>query len=229
MNKVIEGITNLLFIIDDQQLDKVPAQGPLIIVANHINTFDAPVVLSRAYPRPIRTFAKIETFKNPLLGALFKIWGGIPLHRGEGDITAFKMGLQALQNNEILIILPEGTRSHDGALLPAKPGVSILAQRSNAPILPVVYYGGEAWRRNLKQFKRTPFKIVVGSPFRIRANGHRLTSDDRQKLVDEIMYQLAVLLPAQYRGAYTDIGGATEDFLQFDPNVPSNLSFAHHS
>lgn len=223
VNKVIQGITSVLFTLDDAQLVKVPSKGPLIIVANHINTFDAPVVLSRAQPRPIRTFAKIETFDNLLLGELFKVWGGIPVHRGEVDLTAFKLGLQALKDEEILVILPEGTRSRDGALIRGKAGVSILAQRSHAPILPVVYYGGEALRANLKRLRRTPFKIVVGNPFTINTKGKRLSSDDRQDIVDEIMYQLAAILPVKYRGVYADMQSATEKYLDFAEGITSNL------
>lgn len=224
INKLIAAITNVLFVMDDNQLAKVPMEGPLIIVANHINTFDAPVVLSRAYPRPIVTFAKIETFENPILGALFKIWGGIPIHRGEVDLTAFKLGLRALEEKKILIILPEGTRSQHGMLLRGKPGVSILAQRSKAPILPVVYYGGEQFKENFRHFRRTPFTIVVGNPFTLNTNDEKISSDNRQVIVDEIMYQLAALLPAPYRGYYSDITAATERFLVFRDGVTSNLS-----
>jgi 1-acyl-sn-glycerol-3-phosphate acyltransferase len=223
VNKIIAGLTTLLFKLDVQQLDKVPMEGPLIIVANHINTFDAPIVLSRAQPRPIVTFAKIETFENPFLGALFKVWGGIPVHRGEVDLTAFKMGLKALEDNKILIILPEGTRSRSGQLLRGKAGVSILAQRSNAPILPVVYYGGEAFNKNFKRLKRTPFKMVVGNAFNLNTNGKKLSSIERQDIVDEMMYQLAALLPPEYRGVYSNLSKATEDYLEFPVGVNSNL------
>lgn len=226
VNKLVAGITNILFKLDDSQLVKVPLHGPLIIVANHINTFDAPVVLSRAYPRQIMTFAKIETFDNPLLAVLFKLWGGIPVHRGEVDLTAFKSGIRALEDEKILIILPEGTRSRDGQLIQGKPGVSILAQRSHAPILPVVYFGGEALSDNLKHLRRTPFKIVVGNPFHINTNGKRIKSEDRQEIVDEIMYQLAALLPAAYRGVYANLAEATESYLQFAEGIKSNLLLA---
>jgi 1-acyl-sn-glycerol-3-phosphate acyltransferase len=226
VNKTIAGITTILFQLDVDQLAKVPMQGPLIIVANHINTFDAPIVLSRAQPRPIVTFAKIETFENPLLGPLFKVWGGIPVHRGEVDLTAFRLGLQALEEKKILIILPEGTRSRTGKLLRGKPGVSILAQKSRAPILPVVYYGGEAFKENIKNLRRTPFKMVVGNPFRLNSNNRRLSGEDRQKIVDEMMYQLAALLPPEYRGVYSDLSSATQYYLHFEHGVKSNLSIA---
>ena len=226
VNKVIAGITTVLFKLDVAQLAKVPMEGPLIIVANHINTFDAPIVLSRAQPRSIVTFAKIETFDNPFLGTLFKVWGGIPVHRGEVDLTAFRMGLSALEEKKILIILPEGTRSRTGQLLRGKAGVSILAQRSNAPILPVVYYGGEAFKDNIKHLRRTPFKMVVGNPFNLCSNGKRLSSGDRQDIVDEMMYQLAALLPAEYRGEYADMTKATENYLEFAVGVYSNLHYA---
>jgi 1-acyl-sn-glycerol-3-phosphate acyltransferase len=137
-------------------------------------------------------------------------------------LTAFRLGLEALVDKKILIILPEGTRS-GGQLLRGKPGVSILAQRSKAPILPVVYYGGEALKTNLKKLKRTPFKMVVGNQFLLNTNGERLSSANRQDIVDEIMYQLAALLPAEYRGVYSDLSKATEKYLQFENGIASNI------
>ena len=119
-------------------------------------------------------------------------------------MTAFKSGILALKEEKILIILPEGTRSRDGKLIAGKPGVSILAQHSHAPILPVVYFGGEALSENLKHLRRTPFKIVVGNPFLINTRGKRITSEVRQEIADEIMYQLAALLPMEYRGVYAE-------------------------
>jgi hypothetical protein len=89
--------------------------------------------------------------------------------------------------------------------------------------LPVVYYGGEALKSNLKKLQRTPFKMVVGNQFHLNTNGKRLSSANRQEIVDEIMYQLAALLPAEYRGVYSDLAKATENYLEFPDGIASNL------
>ncbi len=78
-----------------------------------------------------------------------------------------------------------------------------LALRSGAPILPLVFYGGEALGHNALRLRRTPFHIVVGDPFTLDAGNGRLTQERRQELTDEIMRKLAALLPPEYRGEYT--------------------------
>jgi 1-acyl-sn-glycerol-3-phosphate acyltransferase len=101
--------------------------------------------------------------------------------------------------------------------------VVILALRSGVPIQPVTYYGNEDFHENLKRLRRTDFHMVVGDPFYLDPRGERVTRQVRQAMTDEIMYQLAALLPPQYRGAYADIEAATERYLRFPEGSESNL------
>ena len=222
-NLVVKGLTVALCQVDAGQLKRVPATGPLIIVTNHINFLEAPVIYTRLMPRPVTGFAKIETWDSALLGWLFDVWGMIPIRRGEPDRTAIKRGLQALNEGGILTIAPEGTRSGDGRLLRGHPGVVMIALRSGAPLLPLVHYGHENYRQNLRNFRRSDFHAVVGHPFRLVKSGEKVTSDIRQIMVDEIMYQMAALMPPAYRGAYVDLAKATEKYLHFIPPAESNL------
>ena len=90
-------------------------------------------------------------------------------------------------------------------------------------MLPVVYYGGETYKSNMKRLKRTEFHILVGRPFYIHTNNHKLTRTLRQDITDEIMFQLAVLLPPENRGHYADLHAASETYLRFPENSTSNL------
>jgi 1-acyl-sn-glycerol-3-phosphate acyltransferase len=160
-------------------------------------------------------FAKSETWDSPFLGPLFNLGGAIPVRRGEADMSALRGGLAALEKGYILVITPEGTRSGDGRLAQGHPGVVTLATRSGAPLQPVVYYGGERLYTNLRRLRRTDFHIRVGKPFRVETRGARLTSALRRQITDEIMYQLAALLPPGYRGVYADMHAATSEYLKF--------------
>jgi 1-acyl-sn-glycerol-3-phosphate acyltransferase len=211
----IKQLTTILCNIDDHEMIKVPEHGPLIIVSNHINFLDAPVVYTRLLPRKITGFVKAETWENPAMGFLFDLWGGIPLARGEADTTAFRLALEALGQGKILAIAPEGTRSEDGKLRRGLPGMIILAQRNGTPIIPLVYYGGEKFKENINRVKRTDFTIKVGKIFKLQLPEEKLNRDLRQTIVDEIMYQLAIILPAEYRGYYTDISKMTTKYLGF--------------
>jgi 1-acyl-sn-glycerol-3-phosphate acyltransferase len=219
----IKGLLRLLCRVDDAQLAQVPDQGPLIIVANHVNFLEVPLIYTHLQPRPLTGFAKVEAWDNPVIGALFSMGRAIPLYRGEADVSAFRHALKALEAGRILALAPEGTRSGHGRLQRGHPGVVVLALRSGAPLLSLVYYGGELFWRNLIRLRRTDFHIVVGQPFYLDAGGVKVTRQVRQQMTDEIMYQMAALLPSAYRGVYSDLAAATETYLRFPLGAESNL------
>lgn len=196
------------------------------MVVNHVNFLDAPVISVHVLPKPLTALVKEETWKSPILGPLFTMWGAIPIRRYEADLGAFQDSQKALQEGKILAISPEGTRSGHGKLNKGLPGMVLLAARTCAPMLPVVYYGHENFWENLKKFKRTPMHVVVGEPFKLNLRGIALSKDVREKAADEIMYQLAALLPEAYRGVYSDMSKASEGYLVFEFGKQSNLSKA---
>ncbi len=220
----IKGLTRILCRIDSAQLAHVPEQGPLIIILNHVNFLEGPILYTHLRPRQMTALVKAENLEHPLLGPLlFTLWGGIPLRRGEADITAFRQILRMLKEGQILAVAPEGTRSGHGRLQPGHPGIAFIALRSGAPVLPIVSHGGEAFWNNLPRLRRTDFHIVVGQPFYLDARGVKVTGQVRQQMTDEVMYQMAALLPPAHRGVYSDLSAATETYIHFAPGVESNL------
>jgi 1-acyl-sn-glycerol-3-phosphate acyltransferase len=223
VNGTIKGLTRVLCRVDDAQLARVPQRGPLIIVSNHVNFLEVPLLYTHLLPRPVTGFAKAETWDNPAMAALFDFWEAIPLRRGEADHAAIRRALRALRQGKILALAPEGTRSGDGRLQRGHPGVVTLALLSGAPLLPMVFFGGERLRGNLSRLRRTDFHIVVGRPFELCPPGGRATRAARQRMVDEVMYQLAALLPPPYRGHYADLPAATQTYLRFLSTAESGL------
>jgi 1-acyl-sn-glycerol-3-phosphate acyltransferase len=130
---------------------------------------------------------------------------------------------KVLKQGGIIGLAPEGTRSGHGRLLRAHPGVVLLAQWTSAQLIPVVHTGGEDLKKNLSRLRRTDFKLIVGNPFHIDFGDIKMTSEIRQTIADEIMFQMAALLPAKYRGEYADLTAATEKYLRFDDPSQSNL------
>jgi 1-acyl-sn-glycerol-3-phosphate acyltransferase len=219
----IAWLVNLLVRVHDADLARVPARGPLILVPNHINFLEAPVLWARLRPRRMTVLAKAETWDNPALGFLFSVGGAIPLRRGEADVGALRRALALLEAGHILGLAPEGHRSNTGKLQRGRSGVVFVALKSGAPLLPVACYGGEKFRSNITRLHRTEFHIVVGEPFFVDAKGAPVMGAQRQRVADEIMYQLAALLPPFYRGYYSNLDAATEEYLRFDPPAHSNL------
>jgi len=209
----IRALSRTLCRVHDIELAKIPHDGPLLLVANHVNFLDVPLFYTHLIPRSVTGFAKIETWNNPALGFFFSLGGAIPIHRGLVDRTAIGRAREVLRSGRILAVAPEGTRSGDGRLQKARTGVSVLALDSGAPVIPVAYYGGEKFRSNIFRLLRTDFYFRVGTPFRVRMEGGRLTRDVREQITTEIMYRIAALLPPEYRGYYADLSKATGHFL----------------
>jgi 1-acyl-sn-glycerol-3-phosphate acyltransferase len=165
VNSTLKRLTRIACNVEDSQLNQVPLQGPLILVFNHVNSLEIPLVYTHLLPRPITGLAKVETWDNPILRPLFNMWGIIPVARGEADTAAMRRSLTALENGNILAIAPEGTRSRTGCLQRGHPGVVLLALRSGAPLMPLAFYGGEKFNRNIFRLRRTDFNILVGKKF----------------------------------------------------------------
>jgi 1-acyl-sn-glycerol-3-phosphate acyltransferase len=225
MNLTLHGLTGLLCRLDVPQLERIPERGPLILVANHVNFLEIPVLYTRMGSRPIVAFTKAETFDSLLMRTLFDLSKAIPVKRGEADANALRRAAEVLEAGHILAVAPEGTRSGDGRLQQGHPGVVMLAMRAGAPLLPIAYYGGEAFWRNFPRLRRTDFHIAVGHPFYLKADG-KVSRNVRQQMTDEIMWQAAALLPPAYRGYYANLEAATETYLRFPESSESNLRAA---
>jgi len=207
-------LVRILCRVDGAEVDKLPLEGPFILLANHVNFLEAPVLHCRFRPRKVIGLAKAEAWENRLLGWLFDQWEAIPIRRGEPDVGALRRALGVLKRGGILAVAPEGTRSRHGRLQRAHSGVVTLALKSGAPLWPLVFHGGEEIGRNVRRLRRTPFHIRVGEPFHVEIGQERLTSDLRQRIADEIMYRMAALLPSQYRGEYANPGAAPNRYLR---------------
>lgn len=199
--------------VDTAVLQKVPMSGPLIAITNHTGQIEVPIMFAYLQPRKITAWAKAEAFDNLFLKVIFSIWNVIPVRRGEADIKSLRIAVKMIKEGYIFGIAPEGTRNKTGKLLRAQPGTVLLALHSGAPILPIVHWGGEHYLKNLKSFKRTDFYIRVGEPFKLNVDGVKMTSEIRQQIADEMMYEIAKLLPEEYRGEYSDLSKATQQFL----------------
>jgi len=195
-------------------LEHVPASGPGILVANHVN-FIEPLLLFVTVPRHLTGLAKAELWNNPISRLWARSWGSIPIRRGEIDLNAIRSALQVIKQGGMLGLAPEGTRSHHGRLQRGRSGVVLLALRApDALILPVGVYGQEQFYTNVRRLRRTPVQMVIGRGFYLNVGEGRVTHEMRQEISDEIMLQIAALLPEQYRGVYSDMPAAAPRYLR---------------
>lgn len=208
-------LTSLICRIDDSRLGQVPAKGPLIIVTNHTNILEIPIIYTHLKPRPVAGFVASERWEHTWSRWLLNVCESVPVRRGEPDMKAIRRGLDLLKKGYFVIVMPEGTRSGDGCMQLGHPGVTLLGLYSGAPLLPIAFYGGEGYQENLRRLRRTDFHLAVGQPFYLDACGEKLTHAVRRQMVDEVMMQVARLLPQANRGVYAGIEGSTNNYLRF--------------
>ena len=182
-------------------LHNVPRQGAFIVVSNHLNNADPPVI-TNTIPRRIYWMAKKELFANPILAIPFRVFGFISVRRFEADLGALRKAQSTLTRGRVLGMFPEGHRSKTGGLQEGEPGTAIVALRTGAAILPVAIWGTENFTFPRDLIRRTSVEIRIGEPFHLPRAG-RLT---RQRVADgtrAIMERIAALLPEEHRGVYS--------------------------
>lgn len=213
VNWVLRRVFQTVCRIDLPHLHKIPLSGPYILVGNHINFLEVPVAMAHLDNPQMTGLAKKESWNNPLFNFLFQQWEFIPIDRDQIDREAFHRSILALEQGKMLAVFPEGTRSKDGCLLPGRPGVTALAMRCQAPLIPVAFFGYEHFWKNLKRLRRTEFHMVVGEPFRLDGECDFRSKAVRQAMTDEIMFKIAELLPERYRGHYRFDGAVDYRYL----------------
>jgi len=132
------GLSRCVFRMQVQGLHHVPRAGPVLLAGNHTGLLDGPLVFLLA-PRPAVFLAKAELFTGVLARALGWL-GQVPVHRGQPDRTALKLGLAHLAAGGALGVFPEGSRG-TGDLDQITHGLAYLALRSGAPVVPLVVLG----------------------------------------------------------------------------------------
>ena len=215
-NGALGLLFRLLVRIEDRDLRRLPLRGPAILITNHTSNIEGPLLYVRMRPRPTIAMAKTELWKSFATRMMMQAWGAIPVRRGRLDRKALARCARVLDQGQFLCIAPEGTRSKDGTLLRGQPGATWFAADKGIPIYPMVQWGCLDLFKSLSHLRRPRVVIRVGRPFVVRTpQGSHPHGDELQTMADEMMYQLAELLPHRYRGYYSDLGRKTSKYLEF--------------
>jgi len=126
------------------------------------------------------------------------------VHRGQLDRKALRHAEQALSDKKILVIFPEASRSKEARLKKAFPGSAMIAVRTNAPIVPVAITGTEKVVGLKWMLRRPGIQVRFGKPFNLPPTNGRKTRDVLDESTSIVMRRIADLLPAEYRGIYSD-------------------------
>lgn len=166
-------------------LDLIPRSGRLIVACNHMSAMDPPVLASLlSSARRPRFMGKAELFRLPVLGWFLYNTGCIPLERGTADHSAMRLALETLEQDGAVGLFPEGTRMRPGERRPPKLGVSFLAAKTRAPVVPARVVGTREFPR---AFPRTfPLELRFGAPLAPPAEGREAAAAFAQAVMDAI-------------------------------------------
>ncbi len=180
----------------------VPAQGPILVAANHLSLVDPPL-LGISLGRIAVFMAKEELFRSKFSAYFVRGFGAFPVHRGQADRKALSLAEQVLAQGRALIMFPEGTRSRDSQLQSAFPGAALIAARCNVPILPVGISGTEKVKGMTWWLRRPRVVVNIGVPFRLPPSNDLLSREELNQYASLIMVRIAELLPDGYRGKFS--------------------------
>jgi 1-acyl-sn-glycerol-3-phosphate acyltransferase len=184
--------------------DRVPQSGGVILACNHASFLDPPLVGSGLH-RGINYMARDSLFRFPGIGALLHSWQAVPVDRDGGGAAGLKAILERLLAGGGIILFPEGTRTRDGNLQPARSGIGLVVIKSNAPVVPVRTFGTfEAYGRHVKFPRPRRVAVKYGRPMQfetLRAEAKNCTKprlkEIYQQVADEIMAAIAKLEPRE--------------------------------
>lgn len=182
--------------------EQVPLEGGVILASNHASFLDPPLVGS-GIKRDINYLARESLFRFPGIGALLRSWNAVPVDRDGGGAKGLKTILDRLLNGNGIILFPEGTRTKDGKLLPARSGIGLTVIKSTAPVVPVRVFGTfEAYGRNHKFPRPRRIAVKYGHPMNFEILRAEAKTCDKarlkeiyQQVADEIMAAIAGLEP----------------------------------
>lgn len=199
-------------------LEHIPADGPAIIMMNHISFIDPILVMGAVTKRFVIPMSKIENGEHPIIGRLERFYGAFNIDRENVDRTALQSAIELLKSGQLVLVAPEGTRQRNGLVSP-KDGMAYIATKTNAAIIPTAISGATPWGANLKRLRRTKIQINFGPAFRFKTEGRKhIPRPELTRMMQEAMYQLALALPDKsQRGVYSDMSKLTTDTLVFLP------------
>ncbi len=181
--------------------EHIPAEGPLLVAANHMNLADPPI-MGLTIKRRSMVLAKEELFRTWIQRYIVGNYGAFPIRRGGINRDALRFAERWLGEGMALIVFPEGRRSMEGQLVDAFSGAALIAVRNGVPILPVGIHGTEKITGLTWWLRRPRVTVNIGLPFNLPSVNGKVSREQLAEFTHSIMGRIAELLPEEYRGQY---------------------------
>ena len=203
---VFRGVFHILGRVKVTGQENIPYGKPYVVAMNHVSIFDPPLI-GAFWPEQLEIIGAADVFDKPGQGQVLKIYGVIPVHRGDYDRALLTKIVRIIKSGFPLLIAPEGGRSHVPAMRRAKSGIAYMVEQTGVPVVPVGLVGTteDFWQR-AKRGERPQLEMRIGKPItlpEITVKGNE-RHEARQQNADLVMRHLAGLLPEEYRGVYAE-------------------------
>ncbi|MDX1620431.1 MAG: lysophospholipid acyltransferase family protein [Nitriliruptorales bacterium] len=168
LQPVVDGLARLLFRVRLEGLERIPREGPALVLPNHVSHLDPLVVftaLTRLGRRP-RFVALADLWEKPVLGWVLDKGRMIPVHRGEGRRASEQMVIAAcaaMQAGQIVVVYPEGQLPQPGQPQRPREGAGRLALATHAPVFPLAMSGVPRWTGGVPHLRRH-VDVAIGAP-----------------------------------------------------------------
>lgn len=145
--------------------ENVPREGGALIASNHVSFVDPPTVGLALPHREVYFVARKTLFRNAIIGWFFRNWNAIPINQDRPELGSLKEVIRLARAGEQVVLFPEGSRSFDGELLDAQPGVGFILEKSGVPVVPARIFGGlEVMPRGQRIPQPGSVAVVFGEP-----------------------------------------------------------------
>lgn len=174
--------------------DRMLQSGPVILAMNHQSYLDPPLA-GITCDRAIYFLARRTLLDVPLLGWLLPKLNVIPVNQENIDRSALKALIRVLKAGNAALIFPEGSRTVDGSLQAAEPGLGLIIAKTLAPVVPMRIFGAhEALPRDGGGLHFVPITIVIGEPIVFTAADLNSRGKDLYKCLSQrVMDAIAAL------------------------------------
>ncbi|GAA1830692.1 lysophospholipid acyltransferase family protein [Microlunatus capsulatus] len=232
--RTIYGVVSLLHAVirplthrDWREQDKIPAEGGVVLVVNHISNVDPLAVgqfvaFSGRWPRFL---AKESLFRIPVVGAVIRACGQIPVRRGTAAAQdALAAAVSAVQEGRAVVVYAEGTITRDPDLWPmrGRTGAARIALSTQAPVVPVGQWGAQDVMSGKKihlphLLPRKTFRLLVGDPVPL---------DDlrAQPLTAAVLAEATARIMAAVTALVAELRGEQPPAVPFDPRTATGVA-----
>ncbi len=201
---VFRGLFHILGGVKITGREHVPLGKPYVAAINHVSIFDPPFAAS-FWPEALEIIGAADVFAKPGQGQLLKLYGVMPVHRGDYDRALLNWVTRVLKSGHPLLIAPEGGRSHVTAMRRAMPGIGYMVEATHVPVMPIGLVGttDDYWQRS-RRGERPLLEMRIGKPISLPPIEEKGAArhEARQRNADLVMRHIAGLLPEEYRGEY---------------------------